>query len=176
MANFYTDSHGTHWGVMTQEKTTSCGPACVAMTEVYYKSSVVANLEAQARTISQRYPGGWKASVGTETSNLVDVLRHEYVKCYDVLCLQPAAVWSYLYAYARESTPMIVHIQWAKGAHFAVCAWVYRDWTCIFLDPWYGLVEINGAALPNYQVGDPTGNFPPVAAGTLSGWSVLTKR
>ena len=176
MANFYTDSHGIHWGVMIQEKTTSCGPASVAMTEVYYKSSIVANLEAQVRTLSQRYPGRWQASVGTAVTNLVDVLRHEGVKCYDGVCLQPNAVWAYLYKYARESTPVIVHIAWAKGAHFAVCSWVYNDWTCVFLDPWYGLVEINGANLPYYYVGDPTSNFPPVAYGQLTGWCVITKR
>lgn len=176
MANFYTDSHGTHWGVMIQEKTTSCGPASVAMTEVYYKSSIVADLETRVRSISQKYPGAWKASVGTMVSNLVDVLRHEGVKCYDELCVQPAAVWPYLYQYARESTPIIVHITWGKGAHFAVCPWVYKDWTCVFLDPWYGLVEVDGANLPKYIVGDPTGNFEPVAKGSLSGWCVITKR
>jgi hypothetical protein len=57
MANFYTDSHGERWGVMMQEKKMSCGPACVAMTEVYSKSRVEANMEQIAREISQKYEG-----------------------------------------------------------------------------------------------------------------------
>jgi hypothetical protein len=38
----------------------------------------------------------------------------------------------------------------------------------IFLDQWFGLVELSGSQLPNYWVGDP-GPFGVYAAGTLSG-------
>jgi Peptidase C39 family len=177
MANFYSDSHGERWGVMIQEKTMSCGPASVAMTEVYYKSGIVADLESRVRKLSQKYPGRFTEEQGTNVKNLVYVLRDEGIKCYDALCADAAAVWSYLYAYAKDNTPVIVHISWGNGGHFAICPYVYKnDWRCIFLDPWYGLVEIGGAQLPKYVVGDPTGTFAPVAKGQLSGWIIITKR
>lgn len=179
MANFYRDSHGESWGVMMQEKNQSCGPASVAMTEVYYKSSVTANLETRVRQLSQKYPGKFTEDGGTNMDNLVYVLRDQGIKCYDVTGAQPAAkVWNYLYAYAKDNTPVIVHISWTPGGgHFAVCVHVYKsDLKCIILDPWYGLVEVYGPDLPKYVVGDPTGNFPPVAKGNLSGAIIVTKR
>jgi len=178
MANFYSDSHGERWGVLIQEKTMSCGPAAVAMTEVYYKSGIVANLEARVRKLSQKYPDGFTEEGGTNVTNLVSVLRSEGIKSYDALYAQPGGVWPYLHAYANDNTPVIVHISWTPGAgHFAVCACVYKkDQRCIFLDPWYGLVEIGGSSLPTYTVGDSTGSFPAVANGRLSGWIIVTKR
>jgi hypothetical protein len=177
VANFYRDSHGASWGVMMQEKHMSCGPASAAMTEVYYKSGIVANLEARIRQLSQKYPGRFTEEMGTNADNLAEVLRDEGIKCYDALAAQPAAVWSYLYRYANDDTPVIVHIAWERGGHFAVCVYVYKkDQHCIFLDPWYGLVELAGSSLPDYIVGDPTGTFAPVAKGKLSGWIIVTKR
>jgi len=177
MANFYKDSAGYSWGVMMQEKTTSCGPASVAMTEVYYKSNAVANLESQVRALSNQYPGYWKASSGTDMSNLVYVLRARGIKCYDVFNSGPCSVWNYIYKYANDNTPVIVHINWGTGSHFAPCVYVYKKTLrCIFLDPWYGLVEVFGPDLPQYMVVDPTGNFPPVAKGSLSGYMIITKR
>ena len=56
MAEFYGDSHGERWGVMMQQRKTSCGLACAAMAEVYMKSQVAANMEAIFRAISQKFP------------------------------------------------------------------------------------------------------------------------
>ncbi len=178
MANFYSDSHGERWGVMIQEKTRSCGPAAVAMTEVYYKSSIVANLEAQVRKLSQKYPGRFTEDGGTNVKNLVYVLREEGIKAYDAVDAKPGGVWAYLYKYAKDSTPVIVHISWTPGGgHFAVCAYVYKkDQKCIFLDPWYGLVELAGSQLPKYTIGDPSGPFGVFAEGRLSGWIIVTRR
>src|SRR5262245_56800945 len=115
MANFYSDSHGERWCVMIQEKTMSCGPASAAMTEVYYKSGIVADLESRVRKLSQKYPGRFTEEQGTNVKNLVYVLRDEGIRCYDALCADSAAVWSYLYAYAKDDTPVIVHISWGNG-------------------------------------------------------------
>jgi hypothetical protein len=174
MANFYTDLHGQGWGVMMQEKQMSCGPASVAMTKVYYTSSITADLEAETRRISQSFPGGFNDVTGSNISNLVQVLRQEGVQTYDEVCAP--SVWSYIYNYASSNTPLIAHIAWqGGGGHFVVCANVYKDdQLCIFLDPFYGLVQIVGSQLPNYVVQDPTGNFGPVATGSLSGWIAVT--
>lgn len=161
---------------MIQEKNQSCGPASVAMTKVYYTSSVSASLEAEARRLSQNYSDNFTESKGTGSiKNLASVLRAEGVETYDALFVQN--VWAYLYAYARDDTPVLCHVRWAVGGHFVVCAHVYRsDQTCVFLDPWYGLVQISGSKLPTYTVQDSTGTFAPAAVGALSGWIVVTKR
>ena len=178
MANFYTDSHGERWGVMIQEKHMSCGPASVAMTDVYYTSSIVADLESKVRDLSKKNPGGFTEDGGTNVKNLVNVLRAEGIKTYDALYAPGTSVWNYIYAYAKDTTPVIVHISWTPGGgHFAVCIQVYKnDQHCIFLDPWYGLVEFAGSALPSYTVTDPTGTFGAAANGNLSGWIIVTKR
>ncbi len=165
---------------MMQEKSMSCGPACVAMTKVYYTSSITANLEVEVRRISQNYPGAFTEIGGTSLKNLVSVLRAEGVKTYDAIHV--GRIWDYLYTYAKDNTPVIVHIQWPGtvaapgGAHVCVCIYVYKtEQKCIFLDPWYGLVELAGSQLPSYTVGDPTGTFGSVAQGTLSGWIIVTR-
>ena len=176
MANFYSDNHGERWGVMIQEKNQSCGPASVAMTKVYYTSKISAGLEAEARRLSQNYPDNFTESKGTGSiNNLASVLRAEGVKTYDALYVKD--VWSYIYAYARDNTPILCHVRWAVGGHFVVCVKAYRDdQTCIFLEPWYGLVQIAGSKLPTYTVQDSTGTFDPVKTGILSGWIIVTKR
>jgi hypothetical protein len=170
--NWYNDSHGERWGVMIQQKHMSCGPASVAMTEVYYKQRVVADVEARIREISQKYPGRFTETGGTYMKNLAYVLREEGIKCYDPLYTK--AVWSYLYAYAKDDTPIIVQIDWKNGgSHFAVCVYVYKtDQKCIFLDPWYGLIERAGSTLPDYTIGTPEFGTSP---GTLNGWILLTR-
>ncbi len=173
MANFYRDSKDQSWGVLIQEKNKSCGPASVAMTEVYYKSQVIGDPEARARQLSQKYPGHFTETGGTYINNLAYVLREEGIKCYDPF--YTVAVWNYLYAYANDNTPVIVQIAWqGGGGHFAVCVCVYKtDQKCIFLDPWYGLVERAGSTLPDYSIGTPEFGTTP---GKLSGWILLTRR
>lgn len=153
----------------------SCGPACCAMVELYAKSHAEANMEATARELSQRYPGAFEEDSGTSIANLPPILRARGIQSYDAGNFGGAGIWPYLYAYAKDATPAIVHVQWASGAHFVVCVKVYKDnQRCVFLDPFYGVVEAAGSNLPTYIVQDPTGNFPPVAVGKLSGWAVFT--
>jgi hypothetical protein len=145
------------------------------MTKVYYTSSITADLEAETRRISQSFPGGYNEATGTSFSNLVDVLRQEGVSTYDAVWA-PNNVWSYIYSYASPNTPMPVRVAWnGGGGHCAVCINVYKDdQLCIFLDPFYGLVQIVGSRLPNYVIQDPTGNFAPVAIGSLPGEIAVT--
>ena len=88
---------------MMQEKKQSCGPACVAMTKVYYTSSISEGLEAETRRISQNYPGKFTETGGTLITNLVSVLQQEGVKTYKAL--QVGNVWNYIYGYTKEETP-----------------------------------------------------------------------
>jgi len=180
MADFYSDSHGERWGVMMQEKKVSCGLACAAMAEVYIKSQVQANMEAIFRDISQRFPGNFKEDRGASMDNIVDVLRSRGVQCYDNHDYGAGGVWPYLYAYAKDASPVIVYISWGKGngAHATLCVYVYKnDQKCVFLDPAYGLVELAGSQLPAYTAMDNTGKNPGavIARGTLTGPMIITR-
>lgn len=179
MAEFYGDSHGMRWGVMMQQKRTSCGLACAAMAEVYMKSQVAANMEAIFRAISQKFPENFKEdSRGASMDNIVNVLRYRGVHCYNNYDYGSGGVWPYLYTYAHEFSPTIVYISWGKGAgaHATLCTWVYKDdHRCVFLDPAYGLVELAGSQLPAYTPKDhATGAV--LANGTLTGPMIITKR
>jgi hypothetical protein len=180
MANFYSDSHGERWGVMMQEKKVSCGLACAAMAEVYMKSQVQANMESIFRDISQKFPENFKEDRGASMDNIVDVLRFRGIHCYDNKDYGAGGLWSYLYAYAKDSSPVIVYISWGKGngAHATLCVNVYKsDQKCIFLDPAYGLVEFAGSQLPAYTATDNTGIYggAVIARGTLTGPLIITK-
>ena len=180
MTNFYSDSHGERWGVMIQQKKVSCGLACAAMAEVYTKSQVQENMEAVFRQISQKFPENFKEDRGASMDNIVNVLRSRGVHCYDNYDYGAGGVWPYLYAYAKDATPVIVYISWGKGngAHAALCVYVYKkDQRCVFLDPGYGLVEFAGSQLPLYTVMDNTGvaGGGVIAKGTLTGPLIITK-
>jgi len=146
----------------------SCGPASVAMTESQYKLQCMVNPEGRARELSQKYEGKWTAEGGTMAGNLSYVLNAEGVKTYAVTYSPPEKLWDYFNYYVKDRTPMICHIAWTSGGHFVVCRRVYADGTMVFLDPWYGLVEVKYSDLPKYS--------PPGASGKLSGWLNVTYR
>lgn len=144
------------------------------------KSQVEASMEATFRAISQQFPENFQEDRGASMDNIVKVLRHRGVHCYDNHDYGAGGVWSYLYAYAKDTTPIIVYISWGagNGAHAALCVNVYKsDQKCIFLDPGYGLVEFPGSQLPNYTVTDNTGveGGGVIARGTLTGPLIITK-
>jgi hypothetical protein len=172
VADFYTDSHGERWGVLKQEKKMSCGPACVAMTQIYMSQISTGHMEAKARALSQKYKGAFTEAAGTQMSNLVQILRGEGYPCYDMVNAGPGGVWSYIYAYAKDNVPVIAHVEWSPvAAHFVMCVNVYKsDQHCIFLDPAYGMTELKGWELPYYAAGSPK-----AAVGALSGWLIIMK-
>lgn len=165
-AKIVSDSKGGSHYVIFQELSMSCGPASVAMCESQYKMQCMVNPEGRARELSQKYEGKWTAEGGTNAGNLSYVLNAEGVKTYACTYSPPNKLWDYFSAYVKERTPTICHIAWTKGGHFVVCRKVYPDGTIVFLDPWYGLVEVQYSNLPSYN---PTG-----ATGKLSGWLNIT--
>lgn len=162
------DSKGAVHYLIYQEFSMSCGPASIAMTESQYKLQCMVDAEGRAREISQKYPGSYKAKDGTNAGNLTDVLNALGVKTYAVTQVTTNKIFDYLYHYVKDRTPTICHIQWTKGGHFVVCRKVYSDGTIVFLDPWYGLVEVKRKNLPAYN--------PAGAGGSLSGWMNITYR
>jgi hypothetical protein len=167
-AGFRTDSKGRTHYILFQELTMSCGPACVAMAEEIFKQACLIDPEGRARQISQNYEGRFTATGGTNVTNLAYVLNALSVPAYAATDCS-ARLYDYLHYYVKDRTPTIAHISWASGGgHFTLCRIVDDDGTMVFLDPWYGVVEVRRSNLPNYNA---TG-----ATGTLSGWLVITHR
>ena len=169
-AFFQNDSRGRSHYVLRQELSQSCGPACVAMSESFYKTQCMIDPEARARRLSQLYPGSFNPQTGTMAANLSNVLNAEGVATYAVTLVQHSKLFDYFSYYVGNRTPTIAHIGWANGGggHFTVCRQVDSDGRIIFLDPWYGVVEVMRANLPNYNIAG--------AAGQLSGWLNITHR
>ncbi|MCO6512650.1 MAG: C39 family peptidase [Aridibacter famidurans] len=167
-AKIVSDSKGNGHYMMFQELSMSCGPACVAMAESHYKLQCMVDPEKRAREISQKYAGNWTAKGGTNVTNLSYVLNAEGVKCYAGTDIPDNKVFSYLSHYVTDRTPTIAHIAWTSGGHFVLVRRIYGDGTIVFLDPWYGLVEMKKDDLPKYT--------PIGATGKLSGWLNITYR
>lgn len=93
------------------------------------KSQAKANMEAVFRDISQKSPQSWKEDTGASMHNLVKVLHYRGIHCYDNYDYGAGGVWPYLYAYAKDSTPIIVYISWGKGngAHATLCVYVHKS-------------------------------------------------
>lgn len=167
-ARILQDSKGNGHYVIFQELGQSCGPACVAMVESHYKLQCMVNPEGRARQLSQNYEGRWTATGGTGAGNLSYVLNAEGVPTYAATGVATNRLWDYFNTYVGDRTPLIAHISWTSSGHFTVCRKIYPDGTIVFLDPWYGIVEVQYANIPAYS---PTG-----ATGALSGWLNITHR
>ena len=168
-ARFRTDSKGRTHYILHQEMSQSCGPACIAMAESLYKLQCMIDPEGRARQISQNYPGSFTAAGGTRADNLAWVLNAIGVPSYAGTDVTQAKLFDYFWQYIGERTPIIAHISWSGGGgHFTLLRQIEADHTMIFLDPWYVVVEVPRAQLPNYNVAG--------ASGTLSGWLTITHR
>jgi hypothetical protein len=147
----------------------SCGPACVAMAESAYKLQCMIDPEARARQLSQNYPGKFTETGGTGAGNLAYVLNAEGVPAYAGTGVGPSKIFDYCWYYIGERTKIIAHISWSGGGgHFTLLQQIDSDHRLIFLDPWYDVVEVPRASLPNYNAAG--------ASGTLSGWLTITHR
>jgi hypothetical protein len=169
VARWAADSRGRSHYLLHQEMSQSCGPACVAMAESFYKLACMLDPEARARELSQNYPGRFTATGGTGADNLAYVLNAEGVPTYRSTGVDTSKIFDYFWKYIGERTKIIAHVAWSGGGgHFTLLKQIDADHTMIFLDPWYDVVEVARARLPNYNVGG--------ASGTLSGWLTITHR
>jgi hypothetical protein len=168
-ARWATDSRGRSHYLLHQEMDQSCGPACVAMAESFYKLACMVDPEGRARQLSQNYPGRFTASGGTTAGNLAYVLNAEGVPTYASECVSQNRLFDYFWAYVGDRTPTIAKILWnGGGRHFTVLRQIDADHRLIFLDPWYDVVEVPRSQLPNYNANG--------ASGVLEGWLTITHR
>jgi predicted double-glycine peptidase len=158
---FYYDSKGRVHYVLKQESSMSCGPACVAMVEGFYKLKCMINPEARAQEISQKYPGNFTREAGTTMENLYEVLNAEGVRASSPKNVSRGELFDYLYYNVDDRVPAIVQVKWSGGgSHFAVCRIAEKDQPLVFLDPEYGVVEAEKKNLPRYRsAGEITGNI-----------------
>lgn len=170
-ARWATDSKGRSHYLLHQELAQSCGPACVAMAESFYKQACMVDPEGRARQISQLYAGSFDPNNGTKASNLAYVLNHLGVQAYRSEGVGGTRIFDYFWYYLGDRTPIIAHIAWAGGGgHFTLLREIDRSThRMLFLDPWYDVVEVDRRNLPNYNAGGG-------ANGTLSGWMTITYR
>ncbi len=166
MAKFVSDSKGNSHYMLFQELAMSCGPACVAMAESFYKLKCMVDPEKRAREISQDYEGRWTAKGGTRADNLTHVLNAIGVRTYKCVDIPDNKIYSYLKHYVKDRTPTIAHIAWTTGGHFSLVRRVYEDGTIVCLDPWYGVVEVKSSNVTAYN--------PIGTTGKLSGWLNIT--
>lgn len=165
-ARVVSDSKGQGHYIIFQELEMSCGPASIAMVESQYKLACMVDPEKRARELSQKYPNAWTADAGAGADNLSYVLNAEGVKAYAATHIPKDKLMSYVDYYLGERTLIIFHVEWTSGGHFVVLRKKYSDGTLVFLDPWYGLVEVKTKNLPVYKV--------PGGSGKLSGWINIT--
>jgi len=169
VAKFVGDSRGRTHYLLHQEMDQSCGPACVAMAESFYKQACMVDPEARARQLSQNYPGKFTATGGTLATNLAYILNAEGIPTYASTAVGPDNLFAYFWQYLGERTKIIAHIAWSGGGgHFTLLKQIDSDHRMVFLDPWYDVVEVPRASLPIYNV--------PGGSGKLSGWLTITHR
>jgi ABC-type bacteriocin/lantibiotic exporter with double-glycine peptidase domain len=165
-AVFKYDSKGRAHYLLKQELAKSCGPACVAMVEGFYKLKCMVNPEERARQLSQKYSGSFNKEEGTTLDNLYEVLNAEGVKAKAPANISRGELFDHLYYNVEERTPAIVQVQWSGGGfHFVICRIAEKDQPLIFLDPMNGVVEVEKKNLPRYS-----------AAGQLTGNLIITQR
>ncbi|MGE5239561.1 MAG: hypothetical protein ACM3ON_12245 [Chloroflexota bacterium] len=161
------DSKQRYHQVCIQSYNTSCGMACVAMTERIYKHLARSD-ETKARRLSQQYPGAWSEMNGSWPWNWRSVLNAEGVQTYKETYVGYSSVYSYLKFYAKFATPVIVGVQWyGGGGHAVLCAISDPDDIFVFFDPWYGLIEVAGTRFPYYD--------SPDGLGYMDGWLLITR-
>ena len=165
-----TCSQGQSHILARQERSASCGIACVGM--------IIGRMRGQLfdEKSLRQYSGlfeqgkynpmpttGYKAGVGTEMENLSIMLRKVSISAvlnhfHDVMSV---------FKKASIAHPVLAHVEWSSGAHFVVVDGVNRGTRVVVCDPYpkYGLREVEH--MPSYN---PDGKSP----GKFSGWIIRT--
>lgn len=161
------DSDGNHQYIWTQERSQSCGPACVYMIERLKTLSCPAGGEERIRQITALLPNGYTDAGGTASytalSRVLNLIHIPAKSSYQ------SNFSDYLLA---ANFPFIARIGWPNNTgHFVVCVNLSSVGNLICLDPWYGLVEPTISNLPTYSTRNRgiTTNPVNLAGGTFSG-------
>ncbi|MEJ7806801.1 MAG: papain-like cysteine protease family protein [Telluria sp.] len=142
------DSSGNEQYIWLQERTQSCGPACVYMVERIRQQACPAGGEERIREICRLLPQGYTEKAGTASyTALALALRR--------IGISGSATYiaNFRQFSADCSFPFITRIGWPNGGgHFVVCVGRSTLGQLICLDPWFGLSEPRMDQLPAYCV------------------------
>jgi len=144
------DSDGVSEILWLQERSQSCGPACVFMIECMRAQACLVGGEERVRRIMSLLPQGYTENNGTAAyTALAAALVQAGVTAKAIFT---GTVPSF---FASAKYPFIARIGWPNGGgHFIVCAKKTRGGAIVCLDPWYGLNETAAKALPAYSAGN----------------------
>lgn len=176
------DSRGGSHVLWGQEWGSSCGPASCYMVVCSVRQSTMGGGEAFMRNLAVRY-GATLADMfsptgaGTYVAQLKSILEANGLRINARQYVQ--AEYTAKILTASEAKPIIFHVgwyaldntnQWVRtGGHFVVCVGMNGS-DAIILDPWYGLVEIPLAALPEYNPA--MQSYGGSNSGIFTGWIV----
>lgn len=144
------DSDGTSHIVWLQERSQSCGPACVYMIETMRAQMCLVGGEERVRQLMALLPNGYTEANGTAAyTALAAALQKANIQATASYTTGVAA------HFAAARFPFIARVAWPSGGgHFIVCARRTRGGQIVCLDPWYGLNETAESGLPAYAAGN----------------------
>lgn len=144
------DSDGVGQIVWLQERSQSCGPACVYMIETMRAQMCLVGGEERVRQLMALLPNGYTESNGTAAYTALAAALQKANILATASYATGVAAW-----FTSARFPFIARVGWPSGGgHFIVCARRTRGGQIVCLDPWYGLNETAESALPAYSAGN----------------------
>jgi hypothetical protein len=141
------DSDGQEHFVWIQERSQSCGPACVYMIERNQRRANTVGGEERIRFITSLLPQGYTETGGTAGYTALALALNRIG--FTAQATFTNDVSTYLGA---ADFPVIARIGWPSGGgHFVVCARLTRRDEVVCLDPWFGMTQQAYGGLPAYS-------------------------
>lgn len=151
----FTDSAGRRWTVWMQQEQSSCAAAALYMAVSLYRNISLAGGEARYKAEMYRTgskPTDFLFTVGNKSMDqLGEVLSKAGIKTNTNHVDPNGGELKKILLRASASKPVIANVAWYSGSgHQIVCVGMSKRFL-VFLDPYYGLSEIDPATLPGYQ-------------------------
>ena len=159
------DSDGVQHVIWLQDKSDTCGPACIYMIECNRRLQSVIGGEERVKKITAMMPNGYVEGAGTQAIAAL-------AQTLDTIGISAHAKFENNMANYLDSArfPVIVNISWAGGGgHYAVAVKTTRSNDVVFLDPYYALVEKPHSIGGSYRISSGVLASGIAAQGRLSG-------
>lgn len=146
---FVKDSKGRSHHIIYQTYGTTCGPACAAMLEYYYRPAQACTKDDAEERIMKLV--GWQEGVGTSRGTLAEGINKKLKIPCELLVVDPKRdLFDTLKRYVTWRTPAIVELDhsWQSIGHYVLCRVIDDNSIGVFLDPVKGLVESKKHNLP----------------------------
>ncbi len=143
-----TDDDGVEHFIWLQDRSDTCGPACVYMIERSVRLACVVGGEQRITFLTSLLPNGYREGSGTQAyTALKQVLEQIGIPSAAMRVASMAQ-------FAQEGYfPFITRVGWNNGGgHFVVAVRTTANGKLVCLDPWYGLMQARLTTLPAYNV------------------------